>query len=81
MTADAPGTSTLTEQQQAVWLEKRGQHYLSVAEQPLRPSRRVRRALRFRGAARNVTGQDIALLQVQRDVGEQLRQATIRPVL
>lgn len=75
-----PGTSTLTEEQQAVWLEKRGQHYLSVAEQPLRPSRRVRRALRFSGAARNVTAQDIALLDVQHDVAEKLRQASVRPV-
>lgn len=62
-------SSPLDEGQQEFYRDRFGDRYVAVQEQPLQPSRRVRRALKHN---RGITEQDAQLLDAQRTLRERI---------
>lgn len=72
------GSSKLTAEQQDYYANRFGERYVAVQEQPLRPSRRVRRAKN--GKRHTLTNTDIAVYDSQRDALRKLSDMQIRPL-
>lgn len=77
------GSSPLNEEQQDFYLKRDGVRYHAIAENPLRPSRAMRRANRFRGKrhARGLQPSDAELNRLQHRAAQQLSEMLARPVL
>lgn len=78
---DTPGSSKLTDEQADFYAGRFGERYTTVQEQPLRPSRRVRRAKKGKRAATALTQTDLAVRETQHQMHHRLGQQLIRPVL
>lgn len=69
---ESHGGVILDDQQREWYLEKYGIRYVGIPENPVRPSRNMRR-----GRARNQS--DVDLWRIQQDAIKQLRGAHVRP--
>lgn len=78
---DVPGSSKLTDEQADFYVGRFGERYTTVQEQPLRPSRRVRRAKKGKRAASALTQTDLTVRETQHQMQQRLEQALTRPVL
>lgn len=62
------GSSKLTPEQQKFYAARLGDRYVAVQEQPLRPSRALRRARKGKRQAGRITAADVAVANAQSEL-------------
>lgn len=77
---DTPGSSRLTPEQQEFYETRFGVRYHAIAENPIRPSRKLRRALKHGPGRQTITTAELQILDRQRELERALTKQLIRPL-